>query len=69
MKIWSNLIQNLVNANVLLFSLDHPDTFLAHLVDDAENVDYVVLSDSLQDPVQGNEGPTSSNTGAANEIC
>ena len=56
-------------ADILLFSLNHPDTLLAHLVDNAKNVDYVVLSDALEDPVQGNEGPTPSNTGTATEIC
>ena len=42
---------NLVNANVLLFSLNHPDTFLAHLVDDPEDVDHIVFADALQNPV------------------
>ena len=62
MKIWSNLIQNLVNANVLLFSLDHPDALLPHLVDDPEDVDDIVFADPLQDPVQGNEGATAPNS-------
>ena len=62
MQIFSNLIQNLVNANVLLFSLDHPNTLLSHLVDDPEDVDDVVFADPLQDPVQGNEGATSANS-------
>ena len=35
--------QALVDADVLLLSLDHPDSLLAHLVDDAEDVDAVVL--------------------------
>ena len=51
-----------MDANVLLFSLDHPDTLLAHLVNDAEDVDNVVFADPLQDPVQGNEGATSANS-------
>ena len=55
---------NLVNANVLLFSLNHPDTFLAHLVDDPEDVDHVVLADALQDPVQSNERATSTDSSA-----
>ena len=53
---------NLVDANVLLFSLDHPDTLLAHLVNDAEDVDDVVFADPLQDPVQSNEGAASANS-------
>ena len=58
---------NLVNANVLLFSLNHPDTFLAHLVHDSENVNDVVLSDSLQDSIQGYEGSAPSNASTARE--
>ena len=60
--------RNLVDADVLLLGLDHPHTFLAHLVDDPKNVDHVVLSDALQDPVQGNEGPAPSNTGTARKM-
>ena len=33
-----------------------------------KNVDHVVLSDALQDPVQGNEGPAPSNTGTARKM-
>ena len=51
-----------MNANVLLFSLDHPDSLLAHLVDDPEDVDDVVLANSLQDPVQRNEGAASADS-------
>ena len=43
--------RNLVDADILLFGLDHPDTLLPHLVDNAKNVDYIVLSDALQDPI------------------
>lgn len=35
--------QALVDADVLLLGLHHPDSLLAHLVDDAEDVDAVVL--------------------------
>ena len=51
-----------MDANVLLFSLDHPDTLLAHLVNDAEDVDNVIFADPLQDPVQSNEGAASANS-------
>ena len=37
----------LVDANVLLLSLHHPDPLLSHLVDDAEDVDTVVLAIEL----------------------
>ena len=57
-----------MNADVLLFSLDHPDTFLAHLVHDSENVNDVVLSDSLQDSIQGYEGSAPSNASTAMEF-
>ena len=57
-----------MNADVLLFSLDHPDTFLAHLVHDSENVNDVVLSDSLQDSIQGYEGSAPSNASTAREF-
>ena len=56
-----------MNADVLLFSLNHPDTFLAHLVHDSENVNDVVLSDSLQDSIQGYEGSAPSNASTARE--
>ena len=46
----------------MLFSLNHPDAFLAHLVNDAEDVDNVVFADPLQDPVQSNEGAASANS-------
>ena len=32
-----------MDADVLLLGLHHPDSLLAHLVDDAEDVDAVVL--------------------------
>ena len=46
----------------MLFSLDHPDPLLAHLVDDPEDVDNVVLANPLQDPVQSNEGAASADS-------
>ena len=58
-----------MDADILLFGLNHPDTLLAHLVDNAKNVDYIVLSDALQDPIQGNEGAAPANPGTATEIC
>ena len=39
--------QALVDADVLLLGLHHPDSLLAHLVDDAEDVDTVVLAIEL----------------------
>ena len=51
-----------MDANVLLFSLDHPDSLLAHLVDDPEDVDNVVFANPLQDPVQRNEGAASADS-------
>ena len=70
MQICSNLVMhmqreqrvNLVDANILLLSLDHPDTLLTHLVDDPEDVDNVVFANPLQDPVQSNEGAASANS-------
>ena len=43
-----------MDADVLLFSLNHPNSLLPHLVHDPEDVDHVVLPDSLQNPVDGN---------------
>ena len=57
-----------MDTDILLFSLDHPDTFLPHLVDNAKDVDNVVFSDSLQDPIKGYEGPTSSNSSTEREF-
>ena len=47
---------HLMDADVLLFSLDHPHSLLPHLVDDTEYVHHVVLPDSLKNPVDGNHG-------------
>ena len=57
-----------MDTDILLFSLDHPDTFLPHLVHNAKDVDNVVFSDSLQDPIKGYEGPTSSNSSTEREF-
>ena len=54
-----------MNADVLLLGLNHPHSLLPHLVDDAKDVDHVVLPDSLQDPVDGDHGSRSSDSGAA----
>ena len=43
--------ETLVDADVLLLRLDHPDSLLSHLVDDPEDVHAVVLTDQL---LQGN---------------
>ena len=51
-----------MDANVLLFSLDHPDSLLAHLVDDPEDVDNIIFANPLQDPVQRNEGAASADS-------
>jgi len=49
--------QTLMDANVLLLRLHHPDALLSHLVDDAENVDAVVLAvELLEYSVQSDEG-------------
>ena len=51
-----------MDADILLLSLHHPDALLAHLVDDPEDVDNVVLANPLQDPVQRNEGAASADS-------
>ena len=55
---------HLMDADVLLFSLNHPNSLLPHLVHDPEDVDHVVLPDSLQNPVDGNHGSWSANPSA-----
>ena len=57
-------VPHLVDADVLLLSLDHPHPLLPHLVDDPEDVDHVVLPDALQDSVQSNHRSTPAHAGA-----
>lgn len=57
----------LVNADVLLFRLDHPDPLFAHAPDDTENVDRVrPVVERLQNPIQGDESARTSDAGAGN---
>ena len=40
--------KTLMNTNVLLLRLDHPNTLLSHLVDDTEDVNNIVFSYPLE---------------------
>ena len=45
--------QTLVDADVLLLRLDHPDPLFPHFVHDTEDVYHIKFPDSLKDPVNG----------------
>jgi len=55
----------LMDADVLLLSLNHPDAFAPHLVDDAEDVDDVGVNDLLDEPVQRDESARAADAGGA----
>jgi hypothetical protein len=57
--------QALVDTNVLLLGLDHPNALFTHRVDYAENVDVVGYEDLLQDAIQADEGTGATHAGAA----
>jgi hypothetical protein len=60
--------QALVDTNVLLLGLDHPNALFTHRVDYAENVDVVGYEDLLQDAIQADEGTGATHAGAATRI-
>ena len=43
----------LMDADVLLLRLDHPDPLFPHFVHDTEDIYHVKFPDSLKDPVNG----------------
>jgi len=57
--------KTLVNANVLLLSLHHPNSFFSHLVHNTKYVHHVVFSNSLKNSIKGYEGTRSSNSRTA----
>lgn len=52
-----------MDANVLLLSLHHPDTFLTHRPHDSEYVHVVGDGDLLQDSIQRNKRTRATHTG------
>lgn len=54
--------QALMNANILLFSLNHPNSFFPHFINDSEDVNYIILPYALKDSVQCDECSRSAHT-------
>ena len=52
-------------ANILLFSLNHPNPLFSHLEDNSKNIHHIVFPDALKDPVNGNHGARSANSRTA----
>lgn len=55
----------LVDANILLLRLDHPNPLLPHRPDDPKDVDVFRYQYLLQYSVESDEGTTATHTGAA----
>ena len=64
-SISSKTLFYLVNADVLLFCLHHPNPLFPHLINYSKNVDDVGPKDCLQDSVEGDEGSGASHSGWA----
>lgn len=55
--------KTLVNANVLLLCLHHPNTFFSHGIHYTEDVNVVAYENLLKDAIQTDECAWSTNTG------
>ena len=55
----------LMYANILLFSLYHPNPLFPHLEDNSKYIHHIVLPDTLQDPVNGNHSAWPANSRTA----